>query len=214
MVRPPSIRAGVALRVQVRTPEAGRPYEAVRDVARAAATPELPAAVQLRLSTYGAQLSALSVRADLSPAALPAVPWVSLQLRGPVQAQTPGWPRLPGSPQARTSVATRIAALSNLPLSLIQPCTLARSPASEPSGVMSPPAAHPLPPMAPPPISPRQPADRSTSTGQVRDSGGSNAPAMGTVSSSWWGEVVAVGRRLGTDLSACGRTVRYAGPPS
>ena len=38
--------------------------------------------------------------------------------------------------------------------------------------------------------------------------------SMGTVSSSWWPEVAAVGRRLTTDLFACGRTVRYAGPPS
>jgi hypothetical protein len=239
-VHSPSIRAGEAVRVQVRTPKVGQlTFEAVRDVARAGATPALSAVVRPKPST-SAQRSSLPLPAELPElpqAELPALPRLSswlqlpglpqaqvadwLPLPGPPQAQLPHWPQLPWLPQARMPTVTHTAAALTAPpapLPLMQACALPPPPAFAPAsglpGVTKPPAAQAQPQTGPLPVPPQQPADRSTSTGQARDSGGSNAPAMGTVSSSWWAEVVAVGRRLDTDLSARGRTVRYAGPPS
>jgi hypothetical protein len=100
-----------------------------------------------------------------------------------------------------------------LPVSA-QVCQLPQPSAFALSGVTEPPTAQAQPRTTPIPAPVRQPADRSTSTGQARDSGGGNAPAMSTVSSSWRPEVMAAGRRLATDFNTRGRTVRYAGPPS
>jgi hypothetical protein len=179
---------------------------------------------------------------DLPQAELPALPqlhsWPQLpglpqtqlpswsQLPGLPQAQLPSWSQLPSLPPARTPVLTRTTALTSAPVPhqpLMPPvsaqvCSLPQPPAFAPasglSGVTRPPTAQAQPRTAPLSAPPRQPADRSAPTGQARDSGGGNAPAMGTVSSSWRPEVAAAGRRLATDLLARGRTIRFAGPPS
>jgi len=151
--------------------------------------------------------------------ALPDLPQVEL-------SAVPLWTQLPGLPQSRTPVltwaeASPTASVPHQPLmppTSVQVCPLPQPPALAPasglSGVTKPPSAQAQSRTAPLPAPPRQPADRSTSTGQARDSGGGNASAMGIVSSSWRPEVAAAGRCLATDLPARGRTVRYAGPPS
>ncbi|AEV85011.1 Polycystic kidney disease protein 1-like 3 [Actinoplanes sp. SE50] len=68
-------------------------------------------------------------------------------------------------------------------------------------------------PSAPVPASPGQPGEHSASTGQIRDAGGGNAPAMAIVCSSWWPDVPATTPHRGTPLPARGRTVRHLGPP-
>jgi hypothetical protein len=137
------------------------------------------------------------------------------QLPAPPQAQLPAWPQLPAMPHATTPALIRTTVLPSAPMPpepsvFAQVCPLSEAPAPDLSGVTEPPTAQAQPRTAPP----RQPADRSTSTGQARDSGAGNAPVMSTVSSSWRPEVAAIGRRPAIDLIARGRTVRYAGPPS
>jgi hypothetical protein len=218
--------------------------DTVRDAARATVTPARTAVVRQKLSTPAqlpslpelaelpdlpqAALASWTRLPDLPQAELPALPQLPSwpQLPGLPQVQLPAWPQLPGLPQARTPVLTRTTALPSAPVPhqplmpavSAQVCPLPQPPAFAPapglSGVTKPPAAQAQPRTAPLPAPPRQPADRSTPTGQARDSGGGNAPAMGTVSSSWRPEVAAAGRRLATDLIARGRTVRFAGPPS
>jgi hypothetical protein len=231
-IQAPSIRAGETVRrVRVGTSKVRQPMsDAVRDAARATVTPARTAVVRQKLSSP-AQLSSLPELAelpDLPRAELSALPQLSglPQARLPVLPQLASRLQLPGLPQARTPVLTRATALPSapvphqplMPLVSAQVCPLPQPPAFAPApglyGVTKPPAAQAQPRTAPLPASPRQPADRSTPTGQARDSGGGNAPAMGTVSSSWRLEVAAAGRRLATDLIARGRTVRYAGPPS
>ncbi|WP_436534483.1 hypothetical protein [Actinoplanes sp. HUAS TT8] len=91
---------------------------------------------------------------------------------------------------------------------------VADSPAFGLSGGTEPPAVRAQPGTPAAPVPPRQPGDRSTPAGQVRDSGGGNTPAAGTVPSSWHPEFAVAGSRPVTEFRACGRTVRYAGPPS
>ncbi|MEU4244067.1 hypothetical protein [Actinoplanes sp. NPDC026619] len=149
---------------------------------------------------------------------LPGLPQAAL----PAWPQLPSWSQLPGSSSTRAPAATRMTATSSAPganQALIPPASAQVGPFPQASalglsGVTKPPAAQAQPLTVPLPGPPRQPADRSTSTGQARDSGGSNAPAMGTVPSSWRPELTAAGRHLATDFIARGRTVRYAGPPS
>jgi len=191
----------------------------VRDVARATGTHVRTAVVRPKLSTPVqlpslAELTKLpdlpqplSRPQSLSWARLPAWSWrPSLP-----QTQIPAWPQLPGLPQGQLSAWSHLAGPSPVPMPVLtrttalpnplvpdQPlmspvCPLPQSPGftSVPrlSGVTSPPAAQAQPQTAPLPAPPRQPADRSTPAGQARDSGGSSAPAMGTVSSSWRPEV-------------------------
>ena len=187
------------------------------------ALPHLPSVPQLSSLP---QLPSWPQLPGLPQAQLPAWP----QLPGLPQAQLPAWPQppswsqLPGLPQAHTAILAPTTALLSTPVphqplilqasGQVCPQPPALAPASGLSGVSKPPAAAAPPRTAPLPAPPRQPADRSTSTGHARDSGGGNAPAMGTVSSSWRPEVTAAGPRPATDLIARGRTVRYAGPPS
>jgi hypothetical protein len=182
---------------------------------RAALTslPQLPGLPQVQLPAVP-QLPALPQLPRLPQVQLPPVP------------QLPSLPQLPGLPQVQTPVLTANTAFPSAPVPhqplmppvSVQVCPLPQPPAFAPasglSGVTEPPAAQASPRTVPLPDPPRQPADRSTPTGQARDSGGGNAPAMGTVSSSWRPEATAGGRRLTTELIARGRTVRYAGPPS
>jgi hypothetical protein len=135
------------------------------------------------------------------------------QLPGSVVSQLPGSVVLARttallSPSQRHQPLTPWGSAQAFPL----PPTIAPAPGL--FGVTKPPAAQAHPRTAPLPAPPRQPADRSTSTDQARDSGSGNAPATGTVSSSWRPDMTAAGRRLATDLIALGRTTRYAGPPS
>ena len=219
-VHAPKIQA--PRKIQAPTIRAG---ETVRDAAKA--TTARTAVVRQKLPAL-AQVPTLPELPDLPQAELPALP------------QLPSWPQLPDLPQAQlspllpsssqlpawTPTLTRPTASPGAPVphrpltppTSVQVCPLPQPPALAPasglSGVSKPPAAEAQPRTAPLPAPPRQPADRSTSTGQARDSGGGNAPAMGTVSSSWRPEVAAAGRCPATDLPARGRTVRYAGPPS
>jgi hypothetical protein len=218
--RASSIRAGETVRrVQVRTSKARQPTsDAIRDAARATAAGARAAVVRQKLSAP-AQLPSLPELAeppDLPQAELAAWP----QLPGLPQAQLsvwpqlPSWPQLPGLPQVRTPIAP-VPHQPLIPPVSVQVCPLLQPPAFAPaSGLSGVSRAQAQPRTAPLPAPPRQPADRSTPTGQARDSGGGNAPAMGIVSSSWRPEVAAAGRRVATDLLARGRTVRYAGPPS
>lgn len=139
------------------------------------------------------------------------------------QARLSASPQLSGFPLARTPALIGTAALPSAlvphqsPVSPVSaqefPRPPAFAPAPELSGLTKPPTAQAQPRTAPLPAPPRQPADRSTSTGQTRDSGGGNTPAVGPVS-SWRPEPAAAGRRLASDLIARGRTVCYAAPPS
>src|SRR5690349_1488168 len=171
---------------------------------------------------------------DLPQAELPALPQLPAmpqfptwpQVSGLPQAELPSWPQLPGLPLARTPAPTRTTSSPGAPLPhrpLMPPvsaqvCPLPQPPAFAPApglaSVTKPRAAQAQSRTAPLPAPPGQPTDRSTLTGQARDSGGGNAPAMGTVSSSWRPEAAAAERCLATDLLARGRTFRYAGPPS
>ncbi|HEY0530687.1 MAG TPA: hypothetical protein VGD29_03725, partial [Actinoplanes sp.] len=169
----------------------------------------------------------------LPQAQLPALPQFPSWSQLPGLPQLPSGSQLPGLPQARTPALARTTALPSAPVPhqplmppvSAQECPLPQAPASGLSGVTEPPATKAQPRTEPPatqaqpwtgplPTPPRQPADRSTGTGQARDSGGGNAPSVGTVSSSWRPEVAAAGRRLAADLIARGRTIRFAGPPS
>jgi hypothetical protein len=241
-VQLPKIRAGeTAHRVQARTSKLHRTSSgAVRNVVRATVTPARTAVVRQKLRT-SAQLPSLPELRDLPQAALaswtrlpdlprselPGLPHAQIpawpHVPGVPPVQLPAWPHLPGLPLAPTTVFTSLRSDSAPHQPLMAPvsarvCPLPQSPAFAPavglSGVTKPPAAQAEPLTAPLPAPPRQPADRSTTAGQARDSGGGNAPAMGTVPSSWRPEVAAAGRRLATDLIARGRTLRYAGPPS
>jgi hypothetical protein len=173
---------------------------------------ELPALPQLPWP----QLPSLPQLPGLPLAQLPSWP----QLPGLPLAQLPSWPQLPGLPLAPTPALTRPApapsapARHQPPTASAQVCPFPQPQASGLPSVTKPPAAQAQPPTAPLPAPPGQPLDRSTPTGQARDSSGGNAPAMGTVSSSWRPEVAVAGRRLATDVIARGRTLRYAGPPS
>lgn len=174
------------------------------------------------------------VRQNLpTPVRLPALldlPQVELpswsQLPGLPEAPLPSMPQLPGLPQAPTPAQAGTAAFTRVSvphLSLLPPVPVpafpllqppAFAPVSGPSDVTRPPTAPAQPRTAPLPAPLRQPGNSSTPTGQARDSGGGNAPATGTVSSSWRPEGAAAGRRPAIDIPARGRTVRYAGPPS
>jgi len=196
--RPPRIHRPTITVPEVRQ----RASAAVRDTARAAVTPARTAVVR--------QLPSLPDLVEL-----PDLPRAGLR----------ALPQLPSGPHPMPA-PTRSTALPSVPVPhrpLMPPVSaqlgpLPQAPAFAPapglSGVTKPPAAPARPWTAPLPAPPGQPADRSTLPGQARDSGGGNAPAMGTVSSSWRPEVAAAGRRPTTDLLARGRTVRYAGPPS
>ena len=138
------------------------------------------------------------------------------ELPGLPQATLGSWTQLPDLPQAELLALPKLPSwpqLRGLPQAQFPawPQPPAFAAASGLSGVTK---AQAQPRTAPLPAPPRQPADRSTPTGQARDSGGGNAPATGTVSSSWRPEVAAAGHHLATHLLARGRTVRYAGPPS
>ena len=212
-IQAPRLRAGETVRrVQVRISKLRQPASAaVRDGARATVTSALTVVVRQKLPiSHLPALTGLAKLPDLPRAELPALP----------QPQPPSWSPLPGLPQARTT-ALPIAPAPHQPLMpsvSAQVCPLPQLPAPAqapgPSGVTEPPAAQARPWTAPLPAPPRQPADRSTPTGQARDSGGGNTPAVGTVSSSWLPVAAAAGRHPATDLLARGRTVRYAGPPS
>ena len=216
-IQAPSVRAGeAARRVKARTSELRQHTSgAVRD----AVTPARTAVV--RQVSIPAQLPSLR---ELAQAAyrLPDLPQVELpvlqQLKSwPPQLQLPARPQVPVFALARTPATIRTAASPYQPLMpsvSAQVCPLPHVPASGLSDPTKPPAAQAQPRTAPLPAPPRQPADRSTPTGQARDSGGGNAPVMGTVASSWRPDVAAAGCRPATDLIARGRTVRYAGPPS
>jgi hypothetical protein len=230
----PKIRTGeTAHRVQARTSKLHRSASgAVRNAVRATVTPARKAVARQKLPT-SVQLPSLR---DLPPAALDS--WTRLpdlpqsELPGLPHAQLPAWPHVPGmsqihlpawpQPVGRTPVLTPATALRSAsaphePLmtpASTQVCPLLQASAVGLSDVTRPRAAQARPLTGPLPAPPRQPADRSAPAGQERDSGGGNAPAMGTVSSSWRPEMTAVGRRLATDLIARGRTLRYAGPPS
>lgn len=158
-----------------------------------------------------------------TPATLTDLPWAALAALNQLpQAQLPALPQLPSRPQLPSLPQTHLPSLPQAPTTTTalphQPPTPPMSaqvcplpppdtPAAQRSGV-------PKPRTSPPPAPPRQPADYSTLTGQVRDSGGGNAPAMGTVPLSWRPEVAAAGRCAVVELTSRGRTVRYAGPPS
>ncbi|MBB4766682.1 hypothetical protein ACFQFC_20925 [Amorphoplanes digitatis] len=225
-VSAPSIRDGGT----VRTSELRQPTsDAARDAARATVTPAGMAVIRQKVSTP-TQISSLPKLADLAQAAfaswprppdppqlqLPALPQLPSwpQLTNLPQAHLPALPQQPGPPQAWAPAPARTTASLNalVPHQPLMPAASAPTPGL--SGVTKPPTARAQPRTAPLPAPSRQPPDRSTSTGQARDSGSGNAPVMGTVSSSWRAEVVATGCRLATDLIARGRTVRYAGPPS
>ena len=208
-VQPPKVQTAKKIhapKIQVPSIPAGQTVRRVQ-VRTAIARPRLSTPVQLP------SLPELAELPDLPQAALAALP------------PLPSWPQLPSLPLARTPVLNRTTALPSamphpplMPPVSAQVCPLPQPPACAPasglSGVTKPPAAPAQSRKAPLPAPPRQPADRSTTTGQARDSGGGNAPATGTVSLSWRPEVAATGRRLASDLIARGRTIRYAGPPS
>jgi hypothetical protein len=154
------------------------------------------------------------------------------QLRGLPSAQLAAWPQVPSWSQmpvplqAPAPASTATAALTSGPVPqqpvrssasaqvcpLPQPSAFASAPGL--SGGTKPPAEQAQPRTAPLPAPARQPADNSTPAGQARDSGGGNAPAMGTLASSWRPGVAVTDRGLASDLFARGRTSRYAGPPS
>ena len=229
--RASSIRAGETVRrLQVRTSKLRQPAS---DAVRGAATRARAAVVRQKLSApvqlpYLPELAKLPDLQQAELAALPQLPsWPQLpglpKAQLPAWPQLPSWPQLPGLPQVRTPILTRTTALPSAPVPhqpRIPPvsgqvCPLPQPPGfAAASGLSGVTRAQAQPRTAPLPAPPRQPADRSTPTGQARDSGGGNAPAMGIVSSSWRPEVAAAGRRVATDLLARGRTVRYAGPPS
>jgi hypothetical protein len=146
--------------------------------------------------------------ADLPQAEIPVLPQLPSrpQPAAMPQAQVTAWPQLPAAHRPAPAFA-RTVALPNQPAA-------AFAPSAGLSGVAKPSSAQPRPRTSPLPSTPRQPGDRSISTDQARDAGGGSAPATGTVSSLWRPAVAAAGCRLGTDLIARGRTVRYAGPPS
>jgi hypothetical protein len=212
-----STRTGeTAHRVQAKTSKLRQhASDAVRAIVRAPVTKVRTVAVQLKSA-----IPALPALAEL-----PVLRQVQLPALSP-QAQPLALPQALALPQTQTQVSTRTAALvgavvphqSLVPVPSALVCLVlqqsAFAPASGLSGVTTPPAAQAQPRTAPLPAPPRQPADRSTPAGQARESGGGNAPAMGTVASSWRPELTAAGRRLATALPARGRTVRYAGPPS
>ena len=212
-IQAPRLRAGETVRrVQVRISKLRQPAsDAVRDGARATVTSALTVVVRQKLPiSHLPALPGLAKLPDLPRAELPALP----------QPQPSSWSPLPGLPQARTAALPIAPAPHQPPMPSVsaQVCPLPQLPAPAqapgPSGVTEPPAAQAGPWTAPLPAPPRQPADRSTPTGQARDSGGGNTPAVGTVSSSWLPVAAAAGRHPATDLLARGRTVRYAGPPS
>jgi len=194
--------------VQVRTSKLPRPAsDAVRDGVRATVTSALTPVVRPKLPTPDRP-------------ALPALPRVSV----PKQTGVPG-SHQPHAPPVSAKAPEKVSAqmsprpqahVSPLPRAHVSPLPQAPALAATPgpSGVAEQPAEQARPRTTPLPVTPRQPADRSTSTGQAGDPGGGNAPVMATVPSSWRPEVAAAGHRLTTDLRARGRTVRYAGPPS
>ena len=167
--------------------------------AELSALPKLPSAPQFpsfqQLPALP-QLPASSSLPGLTQVGHPALPQMS------VQKQLPALPRLSAPEQLLDG--SQLPALSD---GSARVCSLPRTPARDEAGSAT-------SPTKPRPAEPRQPSDRSSSTGQARDSGGGNPPVMGTVSSPWWPEVVAVGRRLVSEFNLRGRTVRYAGPPS
>ncbi|MEV6494543.1 hypothetical protein AB0M20_38855 [Actinoplanes sp. NPDC051633] len=153
---------------------------------------------------------------------LPQVPHLP---QPPILSQLPSLSQLSGLPQIPFSASRQLPGLLSglLPSQWqVPPYEAVMTPAAVPAcpfpQTMAPDPALSgvIKPMADParPAPARQPADRSTSTGQARDSGGGNAPSMGVVSSSWRPETAVTGRHLATDLITRGRTVRYAGPPS
>ncbi|MFF5289271.1 hypothetical protein [Paractinoplanes globisporus] len=236
-IQAPSIRAGEAVRrVQVRASKLRAPTS---DAVRTAIVRQ-----KALTSVQRSALPEVAELPDLRQAELPALPQLPSLPRFTARPQLPSWPQPPALPQAWAPMMTRTVALFSAPVPhpplmppvpgqvrpLVQAPAFASAPGlsgvTEPpafglSGVTEPPAAQaqprtrfPAAPRTPLPAPLPQPDDRSTPAGQARDSGGGNAPAMGTLSSSWRPEMAVGGRRVATDLIARGRTVRYAGPPS
>ncbi|MFI6076137.1 hypothetical protein ACIA5C_31775 [Actinoplanes sp. NPDC051343] len=227
-----SVRVGKTVRrVQAQTPKPGRlPSGAVRHAARTTVTSARAAVARHELS------KPIPLPSLPKPAAMPDLPRAELAASPRLpswprtqQAQLPDWPQLPGpqhtrlaagpqvpgATQNRTPVLTQITALPSVAVShQSASAPVCRFSQASARGLATPSAAPVQPRTVPLPAPPRQPGDQSTSTGQARDAGGSNGPAICTVSSSWRPEVVATGRRLAVEFVARGRTVRYAGPPS
>jgi len=231
-------------RVQVRTSKVLRPVsDAVRDGVRATVssartavvrpklpTPDRPALPALPRVSVPKQTTApiwhqpltltVAVKVPTPVAPLPTAhvaPLPKAQGSPLPKAHVVPLPKAQASPLPKAHVSPLPKAdVSPLPRAHVSPLPQAPAEAAapRPSDVAEQPAAQARPPAAPLPATPRQPADRSTSTGQARDPGGGNAPLMATVSSSWRPEVAVAGHRPATDLRARGRTVRYAGPPS
>lgn len=153
-----------------------------------------------------------------SPPAVPTLP--RPQLPDPPSDEIPAPIPAPTPTPATASPGAMMPHLAPAPARIFAlPPTPALVPAPGYSGVTKPPAAPAGPraagpPGHSPPANPPRPADRETPTGQARDPGGGNNPDLSTASSSWRPEVAAAGHRLATDITARGRTVRYAGPPS
>jgi hypothetical protein len=169
--------------------------------------PELSALPQVPQVPALPELSALPEPSAVPE--LPALPQVgrSAQPQLPAISPPPVLPQ-PGKPAPIRALASPGTAVPAYPF------PRSFTAATDLSGMAKSPAAQVQARPAPLPAPPRQPADRSTPTGQARDSGGGSAPMMGTLSSSWRPEVAATGRHLATDLLARGRTIRQAGPPS
>jgi hypothetical protein len=201
-----------AQRERARTSKLRQPaVDAVRDAAR----PSLPELAKLPDAPQAEPPALPQLSALPQLPALPHVPGVPeppdlSQLSGLPEIQVSAVRQLPGLPQGQRPVLTRTTVVHARPL----PQPMAFTPGPGLSGAIKPLVESAHPRTTPLPASPRQPVDRSTSTGQARDSGGGNAPAMGTVSSSWRPATAAAGCCPATDLIARGRTVRYAGPPS
>ena len=217
-VKPPKIQAAKKATTKLRHATS----HPVRNVVRPVVTPARTAVVRQKLPqpVHLTPLPGLSKLPHLPQAQLPALPQppsAPQLLPVPMPVPVPA-PQLPTLPQARTPELPRSTALLSTPTQpLLAPVTAGvetLAPASGLSDTTKPPAAEAQPQTAPLPAPSRQPADHPTTTGQARDSSGGNAPSMGTVLSSWRPEVTAAGRRLATHLTARGRTVRYAGPPS
>ena len=199
--------------VRPRKVHAARKIQALSIRARAAVTParkavvRLPSLPELPEPAKLPGLPQARTPASIPTTALPGVPAPRQPLMPPVSAQVSPPPQAPAF-----APAPGLSGVTKPPAPGLAGVT--KPPAPGLSGVTKPPKASARSQTAPLPAPPGLPADRSTPTGQARDSGGGDAPAMGAVPSSWRPEVTAAGRRLPADLIARGRTVRYAGPPS
>ncbi|MBG0561415.1 hypothetical protein [Actinoplanes aureus] len=127
----------------------------------------------------------------------------------------PQVPSHPASPLALFSATTPMAmAPLTLPGASDLSAAHVRCDLAEPAGTRQDGTALSPVPTAPPPASPPHPRDHSAGGTHLRDSGGGNAPLMGTVPSSWRPELTAAAVPPPADASTPGRTVRYSGPPS